>query len=114
MKLKEQEIGKIYESISKISGINFLYDDKLDQDLKQKKSVDLAGVTFERAMDILMLQFKHFYKIIDENTLFLAQDNRAKRSELEDKVIKTFYLSNGETKQVNTLLRSLLEVRKIA
>ena len=114
LKFKDQEEQKIYDAISKISGINFLYDDKLDQDLKSKKSVDLSGVTFERAMDILMLQFKHFYKVIDESTLYIAQDNRAKRTELEDKVIKTFYLSNGDTKQVNTLLRSLLEVRKIA
>ncbi len=114
LKFKDQEEQKIYDAISKISGINFLYDDKLDQDLKTKKSVDLSGVTFERAMDILMLQFKHFYKVIDESTLYIAQDNRAKRTELEDKVIKTFYLSNGDTKQVNTLLRSLLEVRKIA
>jgi general secretion pathway protein D len=114
LKFKDQEEQKIYDAISKISGINFLYDDKLDQDLKTKKSVDLSGVTFERAMDILMLQFKHFYKVIDESTLYIAQDNRAKRTELEDKVIKTFYLSNGDTTQVNTLLRSLLEVRKIA
>lgn len=114
VKFKDQEIGKIYDAVSHIAGINFLYDDKLDQDLKLKKSVDLAGVSFEQAMDILMLQFKHFYKVIDEHTLFIAQDNRAKRTELEDKVIRTFFLSNGDTKQVNTLLRSLLEVRKIA
>jgi len=114
MKFKDQEISKIYEAVSHIAGINFLYDDKLDQDLKLKKSVDLAGVSFEQAMDIMMMQFKHFYKVIDEHTLFIAQDNRAKRTELEDKVIRTFFLSNGDTKQVNTLLRSLLEVRKIA
>jgi general secretion pathway protein D len=114
VKFKDQEIGKIYDAVSHIAGINFLYDDKLDQDPKLKKSVDLAGVNLEQAMDILMMQFKHFYKVIDEHTLFIAQDNRAKRTELEDKVIRTFFLSNGDTKQVNTLLRSLLEVRKIA
>ena len=112
LKFKDQPIGKIYDALSKASGINFLYDERVDQ--KQTQTVDIAGVSLEKAMGILMLQNKHFYKIIDENTLLIAPDNRQKRQEYEDRVIRTFYLSNGDTKQVNTVLRQLLDARKVA
>ena len=112
LKFKDQPIGKIYDALSKASGVNFLYDERVDQ--KQTQTVDIAGVTFEKAMDILMLQNKHFYKIIDESTILIAPDNRQKRQEYEDRVIRTFYLSNGDTKQVNTVLRQLLDARKVA
>lgn len=112
LKLPDTTIGEAYDTISKASGINFLYDDKVD--LKKKTSVELANVTFEKAMDILMLMNKHFFKVIDSHTILVADDTRQKRQEYEDNVIRTFYLSNAETKDVTTLLRSLLETRRIS
>lgn len=112
LKFKDHEIGKIYDALSKAAGLNFLYDAQLD--LKKKVSVDLANVPFEKAMDILMMTNKHFFKILDESTLIIAQDTRQKRQEYQDLVIKTFYLSNAEVKDVQTLLRTLLDARKIA
>ncbi len=112
LKFRDQEIGKIYEALSKASGINFLYDSQLD--LKKKVSIDVANVLFEKALGILMMTNKHFFKIMDENTMIIAQDSRQKRQEYQDLVIKTFYLSNAEVKDVQTLLRTLLDARKIA
>ena len=51
----------------------------------------------EKALDILMLQTKNFYKPIDEYTLLVAPDTRQKRQEYEDQVIRTFFLSNADT-----------------
>ncbi|HHN73800.1 MAG TPA: hypothetical protein ENK10_01080 [Acidobacteria bacterium] len=107
----DSTIGEVYETLSKSSGINFIYDEKLDK--KKKVGVELSNVTFEKAMDILMLQNKHFYKVIDAHTILIADDTRQKRAEYADQVIRTFYLSNAETKQVQTLVRALLETRRI-
>jgi general secretion pathway protein D len=111
LKFQQTEIGKIYEALSKASGINFLYDSKLD--LKKKIDIDLTNVSFEDAMNTLMLINKHFFKVIDENTILLADDTQQKRREIEDEVIKTFFLSNADVKDVQTLLRTLLDARKI-
>ncbi len=112
MMFKKTPLGEILEALSKASGINFLYDDKVD--LKAEVTIDLGSVTFRKALDILMLQTKNFYKIVDEHTILIAQDTRQKRQELEDQVIRTFYLSNGDTKQVVTLVRTLLNSRQVA
>jgi general secretion pathway protein D len=112
LQFREQPIGKIFEAIGKASGINFIFDDKVD--LTKPMTVDIGNVTLDKALDILMLQTKNFYKVIDESTLLIASDNRQTRQSLEDRVIRTFYLSNGEVKQVQTLLRTLLNTRQIA
>ncbi|NJN65055.1 MAG: hypothetical protein HC882_09365, partial [Acidobacteria bacterium] len=108
----DSTVGEIYEALSKASGINVLYDEKID--LKDKATVELANVTFEKALDILMLQNRHAFKVIDTNTILIYEDARAKRQEYEDHVIRTFYLSNAETKDIQTLLRTLLETRRVA
>jgi general secretion pathway protein D len=112
LKFEDQEIGKIYDALSRVTGLNFFYDDKLD--LTKKVSVDVAKVSFEKAMDILMLQNKHFYKVIDQNSILIAEDTRQKRQEYEDEVIQTFFLSNADVKDVQTILRTLLDARKVA
>ena len=112
LKFEDQEIGKIYDALSRVTGINFFYDDKLD--LTKKVSIDVARVPFEKAMDILMLQNKHFYKVLDDNSIIIADDTRQKRQEYEDEVIQTFFLSNADVKDVQTILRTLLDARKIA
>lgn len=112
LNFREVEIGKIYEAIGKASGINFIFDDKVD--LQKPMTIDIGNVTLENALDIVMLQTKNFYKVIDEYTLLIAPDTRQMRQEYEDQVIRTFFLSNADTKTIITLLRSLLQSRQIA
>jgi general secretion pathway protein D len=112
LNFQDVELSKIFEAIGKASGINFIFDDKVD--LKKPMTIDIGNVTLEKALDILMLQTKNFYKVLDEYTLLVAPDTRQKRQEYEDQVIRTFFLSNADTKTVVTLLRSLLQSRQIA
>jgi len=112
LNFQEVEVGKIFEAISKAAGLNFIYDEKVELD--RQRTIDIGNVTMEKALDILMLQTKNFYKVIDSHTLLIAPDTRQKRQEYEDQVIRTFFLSNADTKTVVTLLRSLLQSRQIA
>jgi general secretion pathway protein D len=112
MRFEEAEIGKIFEAIGKASSINFVFDDKVD--VQKPMTLDIGSVRMEKALDVLMLQTKNFYKVIDEHTLLIAPDTRQKRQEYDDQVIRTFFLSNSDTKTVVTVLRSLLQSRQIA
>ncbi|MFQ5876541.1 MAG: cohesin domain-containing protein [Acidobacteriota bacterium] len=112
LRFKNERIEKIYDALSKATGVNFIYDERLD--LNKTISIDLTDVTFEQALDTLMTMNKHFYKIWDENTILIADDNQQKHKEHDDLVIQTFYLSNAEVKDVQVLLRTLLDARQIA
>ena len=51
---------------------------------------------------------------MDEHTIIIAQDTPQNRRTYEDLVIQTFFLSNSEVKDMLTILRSLIDARKIA
>ncbi|MGA9642133.1 MAG: cohesin domain-containing protein [Terriglobales bacterium] len=113
LKLTEKS-SVIYETVGKLAGINVLFDP--DYTPKQVR-IELNGVTLEEALSIISFETKTFWRPITPNTIFIAQDNPAKRKELEQNVIKTFYLSNlslpTELQDVVNAMRTILEVSRI-
>jgi general secretion pathway protein D len=103
-------IKKIYAALGAAAGINIIYDPQLKDD---KFTLDLRGMTFQKALETAMRQAGHFYKVIDEKTILIAQDTQQNRKEYEDLVIRTFFLSNGDVKDVSAMVRSILELRRV-
>ncbi len=104
-------IFSIYRALGQAFGINVLFDPNLrDQEI----AIDLKDVTAQSALETLMRAAGHFYKVMDEHTIIIAQDTPQNRRTYEDLVIQTFFLSNSEVKDMLTILRSLIDARKIA
>ena len=104
----------IYETVGKLAGINVLFDPDYTS---RKIRIELNGVTLDEALGIIALESKTFWRPVTPNTIFVAADNPAKRKELDQSVIKTFYLSNlsqaTELQDVVNAMRTLLEVQRI-
>lgn len=104
----------IYETVGKVAGINVLFDPDYQS---RRVSVDLQGVTLQQALDIVALETRTFWRPVTPNTIFVAADNTGKRRELEQNVIKTFYLGNVATptdlQDVVNAIRTILEVQRI-
>jgi len=104
----------VYRTIGQLAGINVLFDpDYTARPIK----VELNGVTLEEALEITALESKTFWRPVTPNTIFVAQDNPAKRKELEQSVLKTFYLSNlsqpTELQDVVNAIRAVLDVQRV-
>ncbi|MGC1648413.1 MAG: cohesin domain-containing protein [Candidatus Sulfotelmatobacter sp.] len=104
----------VYRTIGQLAGINVLFDP--DYQPKPIK-VELNGVTLEEALEITALESKTFWRPVTLNTIFVATDNPAKRKELEQSVLKTFYLTNlsapTELQDVVNAIRAVLDVQRV-
>jgi len=104
----------IYETVGKLAGINVLFDPDYTP---RQVHVELNNVTLEEALEIISFETKTFWRPVTPNTIFVAADTPAKRKELEQNVIKTFYLSNlsqpTELQDVVNAMRTILEVSRI-
>src|SRR6266496_431689 len=104
----------IYETVGKLAGINVLFDPDYTS---RRVKIELNGITLEDALEVVSFETKTFWRPVTPNTIFVAQDNPAKRKELEQNVIKTFYLSNlsqpTELQDVVNAMRTILEVSRI-
>src|SRR5438552_2410524 len=112
---KQTEDSKvIYQIIGQLAGINVLFDPDYTS---RRIKVELNGVTLEEALEIVALESKTFWRPVTPNTIFVAQDNPAKRKELEQSVLKTFYLSNlsqpTELQDVVNAIRAVLDVQRV-
>ena len=113
--LKMSEDAKtVYETIGRLAGINVLFDPDYTS---RRIRVDLNGVTLEEALQITALESKTFWRPVTPNTIFVAADTPAKRKELEQSVIRTFYLSNlsqpNELQDLVNILRTLLDTQRL-
>ncbi len=104
----------VYQAIGKAAGVNILFD----PDYNSKRiQVDLNNVSLMDALRIVGTMSGTFWRPVTANTLFVAQNTRIKRTELDEQAVQTFYLSNAwqqnDLNDVQTALRNVLTSAKI-
>jgi general secretion pathway protein D len=104
-------IKQIYRALADAAGINVVFDPQLKDD---NISIVLTQINFLKALETLIRQENHFYKIIDEKTILIAADTPQNRKTYEDLVIRTFFLSNADVTEVANALRALLQTTRIS
>jgi general secretion pathway protein D len=114
LEFASEDVKVIYETLGKLAGINVLFDPDYTS---RRIPLKLKNVTLEEALDILALESRTFWRTVTPNTIFVAADTQAKRRELEQNVIKTFYLGNVSTptdlQDIVNAIRTVLEVQRI-
>ncbi len=114
LKMLATKSDVVYRTVGQLAGINVL----LDPDYPPKAiNVDLNGVSLEDALEITALESHTFWRPVTPNTIFVAQDNVQKRKELEQSVLKTFYLTNlsapTELQDIVNAIRAVLDVTRV-
>ena len=114
LKMLATKSDVVYRTVGQLAGVNVL----LDPDYTPKPiNVDLNGVSLEDALEITALESHTFWRPVTPNTIFVAQDNVQKRKELEQSVLKTFYLTNlsapTELQDIVNAIRAVLDVQRV-
>jgi len=104
----------VYKTIASLAGINVLIDPEYKP---QKVTFELKDVSLREALDMIAIQTKTFWRPVSSNTILVASDSGAKRKELEQNVMKTFYLHNATTpadlQQAAGTLKGILDISHI-
>ena len=105
-----EDVKVIYQAIGKAAGFNVLFD----PDYTSKRiPVDLTNVSWSDALHIVGALSGTFYKPVTSNTIFVAQNTRTKRTDLDEQAVQTFYLTNAsqqaDENEVTQALRNVLD-----
>ncbi len=101
----------IFTAIAKFAGINLVFDPSFRD---TTMSVDLRNSSLEDALTSVAGSTRNFYRVTAPRTVTVIPDTPAKRREYEEEVVRTFYVSNADLKEVIDLLRIVVDARKIA
>jgi general secretion pathway protein D len=109
-----EDTKNIYTAIGKIAGLNVLFDPDYTS---RRITIELNGVSLYEALEIVALESKTFWRPVTPNSVFVASDTPAKRKELEQSVVKTFYLGNvsspNDLQDAVNSIRQILDVQRI-
>src|SRR5512139_2552492 len=110
LNFKNTNIKEVFELLSKLSGINILFDEEVKA---QPVTVFVKDVSFQYALNLLLSTNKLFMKKLSADTIMIIPKTKAKIDQYQDLVMKTFYLNNAKSKDIVNLTRSMLDVRKV-
>ena len=118
LKMNNQPPKVLFDTLGKMVGVNVVYDPQFGTaGGRTNFNVDLSNTNLESALDYLCVMTKAFWKPINENTIFIAEDNVTKRRDYIDNVVKVFYVQNAtsvqEFQEITTAVRSVTEIRRV-
>ena len=93
--------------IGESTGINVIFD----RDFTERQvTINEDGGTLEGVLQRLMLTNQMFYKVLNDRTILVINDTTAKRTQFEDQVVRTFFLSHADATEMNQLLTSIIRI----
>jgi general secretion pathway protein D len=105
----------IYQTIGKLAGVNVLFDP--DYVSRQLPVLELNGVTLQEALSLVAIQSNTFWRPVTSNSIFVAANTQTKRKDLDQSVVKTFYLTNAgsqtEFQDIANTLRTILDITRV-
>ncbi len=110
LNFKNTNIKDAFEFLSKLSGINILFDEEVKA---PPVTVFVKDVSFEHALNLLLSTNKLFMKKISADTIIIIPKSKGKIDQYQDLLVKTFYLNNAKSKDIVNLIRSMLDVKKV-
>lgn len=111
LRFRDDSLKHILDALGQLAAINIVYDsDFRDQEF----SVSLDNIRFKDALSQILVANRLYYKPLDQSTILIIPDNPQKRRQYDEQVIQTFYLSNAELNDVLNMVRSVMQIQRIA
>ena len=101
----------VFMAIGRLANINLVFDPGFRE---APISVDLRNAPLEDALTSVTASTRTFYRVTAPRTITIVPDTSAKRREYEESIVRTFYLSNADIKEVIDLLRVVVDVRQVS
>jgi general secretion pathway protein D len=111
LEFRDAPIGQVFQALSQLSGLNFILDKDIPADLRT--TIYARNTPLASAIQFILTPHHLDRKIINANTVLVYPKTPDKMATYQDKVVKSFYLSNADPKAVLNLLKTVLKTRDV-
>ncbi|WP_020167593.1 MULTISPECIES: secretin N-terminal domain-containing protein [Methylotenera] len=111
LELRDANIKVVFEALSRATGINFI----LDKDIKPdtKATIFIKKARIDEAIDMVLSSNGLQKKALSDNTALVFPSTPQKFKDYKDLVIRSFFFTNTNAKQVSALLKTMLKTKDI-
>jgi general secretion pathway protein D len=112
LEFRDATVRVVFDALSRSTGINYILDKDIRPDLKTTVFTRLAPL--EDAIDLILMTNQLEKKVLNQNTILIYPATQQKLKEYQDLVVKGFYLTSADVKQVQAVLKSMLKIREVS
>ena len=109
--LRDTPIRNVFDALAQTAGLNFVFDRDVKTDAKV--TIFIKNSSIEDVLRLVLSTNALERKILNENTVLIYPNTAAKAHEYQDLVLRTFYLTNADTKEVQSLLKAMAHTKDI-
>jgi general secretion pathway protein D len=111
MEFRDAPLRSVFELIAKHTGLNFIFDKDVAQDLKA--TVYVRNSSIDDVIRFVLVTNQLERKVLNENTVLVYPNTPAKQQAYKDLVVRSFYLANADAKQTANMVRQLARTRDL-
>jgi general secretion pathway protein D len=111
LEFRDANVKMIFDVLARTSGINFVFDKDVRNDLKA--TIFVRKIAIEDAIDLLLLQSQLEKRVLNENTILIYPNTPQKSKEYQDLVVKSFYVANADVKQTLNMVKTILKTKDV-
>ncbi len=106
LQFRDASTKMVFEVLSRQTGVNFIFDKDVKAD--GKTTIFVTDVPIETAIDLVLGQNQLARQVLAPNMVMIYPSTAAKMKDYQDEIVKTFYLSDADPKQVQTLIKTMV------
>ncbi|MEX5689065.1 secretin N-terminal domain-containing protein [Pseudomonas silesiensis] len=111
LEFRDANLKVIFEVLSQVAGLNFIFDKDLRPDMKA--TIFVRDVRIEDAVELLLQQNQLHQKVVNENTLLIYPDSPQKVKDYQELVMRTFYLTSIDANTALNMIKTMLKTRDV-
>jgi general secretion pathway protein D len=111
LQFRDAPTKMVFEVLSRQTGINFIFDKDIKSD--GKTTIFVQDVPIEQAIDLVLGQNQLARQVLSDNMVLIYPNTSAKQKDYQDQIVKTFYLNTATPKDVQDLLKTVLEAKTL-
>jgi general secretion pathway protein D len=111
LEFRDAPLRMVLDALARSTGLNFIVDREVKPDIKV--TIFVRQVALDDALDLLLSQSQLEKKLVNDNTVLVYPSTPAKVREYQDWVIRTFFVTNMDVKQAQTLIKTMLKTKDL-
>lgn len=110
LKFRNAGLKEVLEGVAKAGGFTLIFDKDVRND---PISIAIQDTTVEDALQLVLNSNSLFFQKVSPSVLIISPNTKQKQEQYQDLMIRTFYLSNAKSKDMLTLLKTMLDSKRM-
>lgn len=111
LEFRDASLKTVLDALARSTGVNFVLDKDVRPDLRT--TIYLRQATLEDAIELLLQTNRLEKKVLNRNSILIYSNTPDKLREYQELMVKGFYLSNADAKQIQSTLKNLLKAKDV-